>query len=174
MPSKLIILLFLLSSNISFSQNHHDSLTFSYLDSVWRKAHFSQQYPIINLDSNELDLYKLTFPASKNKLRMKFGYVRDSKAIYCFEIISSDLQTFLSDTAIHSKPLSYPENVFFKLCYVFNGTTLKCYKTHERRSGSTEEFNLFWEPRVDRSFKGFNMPFIVRDEVKYRIRKWDE
>jgi hypothetical protein len=70
MSSKLILLsiLHLFGSIVCFSQHHHDSLAFQYLERIWETP-VSENYPIIYLDSNELDIYKKFAPDFKNKLR---------------------------------------------------------------------------------------------------------
>ena len=113
MSFKLIFpILFLICSNLCVSQNYHDSLTFEYLDSIWTTP-APKNVPMISLDSNKLDTYKISFPSNKNGLRMKFGYVRDDKQIYCFEIISSNLELFLKNTETFQYPGNGTDSVFF-------------------------------------------------------------
>ncbi len=101
---------------------------------------------------------------------MKFGYVLDSTGIYVFEIISSDVERVLCDTClVIQSNKKYPPQTYFKLNYIFDGSSLKRYNTYEMLSGFGKEYPLFLESKVDYSYKGFNLPFVVNDEVKYII-----
>lgn len=162
---RILILLLLLNSNFCHAQHEYDSLVYNYLDSIWHAQSVQNDF-VLSLDSSKIDLYRNAFPKDTLILRMKFGYVHDSSGIYFFEVISSDLPKVLSDLNNHKSSNSYPKQTFFKLSYVFDGSTLQCYRTHDMLSGFGEEYLLFLESIVDYSFKGFDLPFVIRDEIR--------
>lgn len=157
-------------SNICLSQSDYDSTVFNYVDSIW-KTTVVHSTPVLNLDSSKIDLYRKNFPHNNKVLVMKFGYVQDHTGIYVFEVISPDLERVLCDTCSEIRSTNYPKHTFFKLNYFFDGSTLECYNTYEMLSGFEKEYPVFLESIVDYSYKGFNMPFVVRDEIMYTIRK---
>lgn len=161
---RILLLLLLLNSYFCRAQHEYDSLAYNYLDSIWHVQSIQNDF-VLNLDSSKMDFYRKAFPKDTMILRMKFGYIHDRSGIYFFEVISSDLPKLLSD--LKQAPSSdYPQHTYFKLHYVFDGSKLYCYKTHDMRSGFGEEYPLFLESTVDYSFKGFDMPFVIKDEIR--------
>lgn len=166
---RILILLLLFNSNFCRAQHKYDSLVYNYLDRIWNTQSIEKDF-VLSLDSNEMDIYRNAFPKDTLILRMKFGHVQDSSGIYFFEVISSDLPKVLSDPIGHVSSNSYPKHTFFKLHYVFDGSLLYCYKTHDMLSGFGEEYPLFLDSIVDYSFHGFDMPFVIRDEIRCVIK----
>jgi hypothetical protein len=165
---RVFLVAIIFTSNVCLSQNDYDTLVFKYVDSIW-KASVVHSAPSLNLDSSKIDLYRKNFPHNK-ELIMKFGYVQDSTGIYVFEIISSDLELVLCDTCNVIQSKNYPPHTFFKLNYIFDGSSLKRYNTYEMLSGFGKEYPLFLESIVDYTYKGFNLPFVVKDDIMYTIR----
>jgi hypothetical protein len=164
----IFLMAILFTSTGCLSQNYFDTLVFNFVDSIW-KTSVVRGAPILHLDSSKIDLYRKNSPQNIKELRMKFGYVQDSTGIYVFEMISSDLESLLCDTCQVIQADKYPPHTFFKLNYIFNGSSLKRYNTYEMISGFGREYPLFLESIVDYTYKGFKLPFVVNDEVMYVI-----
>lgn len=162
---RLILLHIIVCSNFSFSQIWHDSLVYQYVDSVWSNESLNDGF-ILNLDSTKMDVYGQRSLNDSLHLIMKYGYIQDSSGIYVFQIISSDLNLFLTNPKEQLHTHTYPKHTYFLLFGFFDGSVLTCYNEHVMLSGFGKEYPLFLKSIVNYSFRSFDMPFAIREEVR--------
>jgi hypothetical protein len=169
---KIILFVILIISNFCVSQNYHDTIVFKFADSIWKSESISN-LPIINLDSSEIDLYRNVFNLTHKKLIRKYGYVIDKSGIYLFVVESSDLKTCTLIKNEKLKTFNFPKDTYFKLEYFFDGEIMYSYKIQSRWSGDEQSLRYlnYLKSKVDYSYKQFNLPLIVSDDIEYSIKK---